>query len=79
MIYNYQNAMSKKHYLKCLRKAPEWINQDVPDIYRSDGTRAIECTFPEYKFFVYADNKDEAKQLEQFIYLNTGKIAELYY
>jgi hypothetical protein len=78
--YYYQNAMNPKKYLNCLRTAREWINQDLPDIYRVvDNTRVVEVTFPEYKVLVYADNEVEAKQLEKFIKINTGKEPEVYY
>lgn len=80
MKYFYNNAMSKIHYIKCLRSAKEWLNQDLPDIYRlEDKTKAIEVTFPEYKVFVYANDKDEADILERFVFLSTGKEAEVYY
>lgn len=71
--------MSKRHYLDCTKYAREWINQDLPDIYRlGDHTRAIEVTFPEYKVLIYAEDKPEADLLELFVRRTTGKEPEVY-
>ena len=62
-----------------MRSAREWVNQDLPDVFRTaDNSRAIEVTFPEYKVLVYADNKQEGDQLEKFVKASTGKDAEVY-
>ena len=79
MKYFYQNAMNPRKYFKCIRTAKEWVNQDLPNVYRLDGTRAIEVTFPDYKILVYADDKKEAKQLESFVIRSTGKMPEVYF
>ncbi|MBK9272856.1 MAG: hypothetical protein IPM48_15090 [Saprospiraceae bacterium] len=78
MKYKFNNAMSKTKYIKCIRPSREWVNQDLPDIMRMDGSRAIEVTFPEYKVLIYADNQNEANKLEHFVKSSTGKEPEIY-
>jgi len=62
--------MNPKKYLSCKGVAKEWKNQDMPDIYRTDGTRAIEITFPNYEAVIYADTDKEAYQLQQWLLKN---------